>query len=97
MKDTRNSPYPAGKHRKSLEHESSIPAGIYPVDSSNFLCFLARTGLKSSGKIQKTSAQNTASIKSLELPATGRFRSGLFDLSSRKSSGKARRRLCLIW
>jgi hypothetical protein len=32
-KDAGKSPDPAGKHQKSLEHGSSIPAGFFPVDS----------------------------------------------------------------
>ncbi len=77
-------PDPAEKHRKSLEHGSSIPAGIFSDlfrwIPANFLCFLSGTGRKSSQKIRKISGRNTASIKSSELPGTGRFRAGLFDL-----------------
>jgi len=48
--------------------------------STNFLCFPARTGRKSLEKIRKISGRNTVSTKSPELPGTGRFRAGLFDL-----------------
>jgi hypothetical protein len=61
-KDARKSTYPAGKHRKSLEHGSSIPAkknfGFFPVDSYQFPVL---------------SGRNTASTKSPELPEIGRF------------------------
>ncbi len=83
-KDPRKSPDPAGKHRKSLEHGSSIPTGNCPDFFRwipvNFLCFPAGTGRKSSEKIRKFSGRNTASTKSPELPGTGSFRTGLFDL-----------------
>jgi hypothetical protein len=41
----------------------------------------AGTGRKSLEKIRKFFDRNTASIKSPELPGTGSFRTGLFDLS----------------
>ncbi len=78
------SPDPAGKHRKSLERGSSTPAANCPYFFRwipvNFLCFLAVTSRKSSEKIRKISSRNTASTKSPELPGTGSFRTGLFDL-----------------
>ena len=89
-KDAEKSPYPAGKHRKSLERGSSIPAGncsdFFRSIPANFLRFPAGTGRKSSEKIRKISGRNTASTKSLELPGTGRFRAGLFYLGSWISS-----------
>jgi hypothetical protein len=79
--DSRKSPDPAGKHRKSLEHGSSIPTGNCPDFFRwipvNFLRFPAGTGRKSSEKIRKFSGRNTASTKS---PGTGSFRTELFDL-----------------
>jgi hypothetical protein len=40
--------YPAGKHRKSLEHGSSIPTGnfsdFFQWIPTNFLCFPEGTG-----------------------------------------------------
>ncbi len=83
-KDAGKSPDPAGKHRKSLEHGSSILTQIVRIFSSRFLCFPARNGQKSPGKIRKISGRNTASSKSLELPRTGRFQAGLFDLGPYK-------------
>ncbi len=75
---------PAGKHRKSLEHGSSIPtrncsdfSRWIPV---KLLYFPADPCRKSSEKIRKFSGRNTASTKSRELPGTGSFRTGLFDL-----------------
>jgi hypothetical protein len=53
---------------------------IVRIFSGEFLCFPAGTGRKSSEKIRKFSGRNTASTKSPELPGTGNFRTGLFDL-----------------
>jgi hypothetical protein len=47
-----------------------------------FPCFLVGTGRKSSEKIRKFSGRNTASTKSLELPGTDSFRTGLFNLDT---------------
>jgi hypothetical protein len=47
---------------------------------ANFLCFPAGIGRKALEKIRKFSFRNTTSTKSPELPGTGRFRAGLFDL-----------------
>src|ERR1700737_3053409 len=84
MKDAGKPPYPAGKHRKSLEHGSSIPAGncsdFFRWIPGNFLCFPAGTGRKSSEKIRKIFGRNTASTKSPESHGTGRFRAVRFDL-----------------
>jgi hypothetical protein len=71
---------PAGKHRKSLEHGSSIPTGNCPVDSCQLPFFPAGTDWKLSEKIRKISGRNTASTKSPELPGAGSFRARLFDL-----------------
>jgi hypothetical protein len=74
----------AGKHRKSLEHGSSIPAGnlsdFFRWIPANFLCFPAGTSRKALEEIRKISGRNTAFTKSPELPGTGRFRAGLFEL-----------------
>jgi hypothetical protein len=60
-KDVGKSPYPAGKHRKSLEHGSSIPAGNLSK-FSGFLptsfAFLQEPG----GKHWKKSEKFTAGI-----------------------------------
>jgi hypothetical protein len=45
-------------------------SGFFPRISVNFLDFLAGTGRKSSAKIRKISAWNTASTKLPELPGT---------------------------
>jgi hypothetical protein len=86
------SPYPAEKHRKSLGHGSSIPAGNCPDFfrriPANFLCFPAGIGRKALEKIRKFSGRNTASTKSPELPGTGRFRVGLFDLGGHNFEAK---------
>jgi hypothetical protein len=85
---------PAGKHRKSLEHGSSIPTrncpDFFQSIPVNFLCFPARTGRKSPEKIRKISGQNTASTKSPKLPGTDRFQAGLFDLGNRISLQKSK-------
>jgi hypothetical protein len=83
-KDAGKSPYPARKYRRSLEHGSSIPSGkfsdLFRWIPANFLCFPAGTGRKALEKIRKISSRNTASTKTPELPGTGRFQAGLFDL-----------------
>ncbi len=76
---------PVGKHRKSLEHGSSIPTGnfldFFRWISVNSVWFPAGIGRTSSEKTRKFSGRNTASTKSPELPGTGSFWTGLFDLS----------------
>jgi hypothetical protein len=66
-KDAGKSPYPAGKHRKSLEHGSSIPAGKFlvflPVDSCQLPVLSGRNRAKNIGKIRKISGRNTAPKK----------------------------------
>ncbi len=51
------SPYPAGKHRKSLEHGSSIPAGKFsvflPVDSCQLPVLSGRNWAENIGKNPK--------------------------------------------
>ncbi len=85
-KDAWNWPYPAGKHQKSLEHGSSIPARnfseFFRWIPANFLCFPTGIGRKTLEKIRKFSGRNTASTKSPELPGTGRFLAGMFDLGT---------------
>jgi len=39
---TGKSLYPSGKHQKSLEHESSIPAGEFPVNSCQLTVLSSR-------------------------------------------------------
>jgi hypothetical protein len=78
------SPYLVWKHRKSLEHRSSIPTGNCPDFFRwipvNFLCFPVGIDLKSSERIRKFPVRNTASTKSPELLGIARFQAGLFDL-----------------
>jgi hypothetical protein len=54
--------------------------GFFPVDSYQLLVLSSRNRAESIGKNPKISGQNTDSTKSPELPGTGRFRAGLFDL-----------------
>ncbi|CAM4866046.1 unnamed protein product [Rotaria socialis] len=62
------SPYPAGKHRKSLEHGSSIPVKnttrLFRRISAKFRYFLAGIDRKSPEKMRKFSNRNTAFRKS---------------------------------
>ncbi len=83
-RDAGKSPYPAGKHRKSLARGSSIPAGNSPDFFQWFSagsCQKAQeVGRNPPEKILKISGRNTASKKSPESSRIGRFRAELLDL-----------------
>jgi hypothetical protein len=64
--------------------EAVLRPEIVRIFSGGFLCFPAGTSRKSSEKIRKFSGRITASTKSPELPGTGSFRTGLFDLDTCK-------------
>jgi hypothetical protein len=54
---------------------------IFPVDSCQLPVLSGKNRPKITGKkIRKIYGRNTASTKSPELPGTGRFQAGLFDL-----------------
>ncbi len=53
---------------------------FFPVDSCQLPVLSGRKRAESIGKIRKISGRTTASTKSPELPGTGRFWAGLFDL-----------------
>jgi hypothetical protein len=57
-------------------------SGFFPVDSCQFPVHSGRNRSEIIGKIRKFSGRNTASTKSPDLPGTGSFRTGLFDLGT---------------
>jgi hypothetical protein len=74
---------PTGKMRKShriLQGNTGNCPHFFRWIPVNFLCFPVEAGRRSSVKIQKIFDWNTASTKSPELPGTGRFPAGVFDL-----------------
>jgi hypothetical protein len=72
--------------RNRWNMEAVFRPEIFRIFSGGFLptsCdFRQKPGRKSLEKIPKISGPNTAFAKSPELPETGRFRTGLFDLDS---------------